>query len=92
MDYAVGLPAINGLDCILVMTCKFTKLIAILAGAESWTGQDWAHVVLRYWWTANWGLPTVIISDRDPRFVYGFWKTIFEDPGTKQLKTAAHHS
>lgn len=74
------------------MTCKFTKLIAIIPGAESWTGQDWAHVVLRYWWDANWGLPTVIISDRDPKFVYGFWSAVFDILKVKAIKSTAHHS
>ncbi|KAJ5407337.1 hypothetical protein N7465_008621 [Penicillium sp. CMV-2018d] len=70
MDLVVALPTTpDGFDSVMSMTDKFTKLIALLPGRTNWSGEEWAESVVTYWWTANWGLPTAIISDRDPKFV-----------------------
>lgn len=54
-------------------------------------GEDWAKEVLALWWSRDWGLPTVIISDRGPKFVQGLWKRIFELVDTKLLYSTAYH-
>jgi hypothetical protein len=41
--------------------------------------------------TGDWGLPTVIISDRDPKFVQGMWAAIFTILGIALLYTTAYH-
>ncbi|KAJ5752832.1 hypothetical protein N7520_008426 [Penicillium odoratum] len=93
MDWVVGLPTTaEGYDCALVMVCKFTKLSAALPGQTEWTGQQWAKVALAYWMSANWGIPSVMITDRDPKFVHGFWRAIFLALAVNMLYTAAHHS
>ncbi|KAJ5415288.1 hypothetical protein N7465_003983 [Penicillium sp. CMV-2018d] len=40
-------------------------------------GADWSKSVVTFWWTADWGFPAVIISDREPKFTQGLWKGIF---------------
>ncbi|KOS39089.1 hypothetical protein ACN38_g10095 [Penicillium nordicum] len=46
-------------------------------GKNSFTSEDWALAVLAHLQNADWGIPTVWISDRDPKFVRGFWRSMF---------------
>jgi len=41
--------------------------------------------------TADWGIPTGIISDRDTKFLSEFWQTIFKLIGVRLLMTTAYH-
>ena len=38
-----------------------------------------------------WGLPKVSISDRDKRFINGFWHEVYTKAGVRQLVTTAYH-
>ncbi|OOQ90683.1 hypothetical protein PEBR_03224 [Penicillium brasilianum] len=59
----------DGHNSAMSMTDKFTKLVGLIPGCNDWTSGDWAEAALFHWWTANWGIPSAIISDRDPKFV-----------------------
>jgi len=92
VDFILSLPSTqDGFNTAMSMTDKFTKLIGVLAGYDTWTGEQWAETALAYWWTANWGIPTAIISDRDPKFVQGFWRQLFQLIHTRLLFSAAYH-
>ena len=39
----------------------------------------WALAVLAHLQNADWGLPTVWISDRNPKFIKGFWRSRSEE-------------
>lgn len=39
----------------------------------------------------HFGMPTVLISDRDPRFTAKFWQTFFRLSGTKLNMSSSHH-
>ncbi|OQD78720.1 hypothetical protein PENDEC_c001G06268 [Penicillium decumbens] len=92
MDFITALPpAKHGFDCVLTITDKFTKLIGLLPGKETWASADWAKAVVEYIWATNWGIPMVIISDRDPKFVQGFWKAFFTKLGVDMFYSAVYH-
>lgn len=92
IDLIAAMPlSAEGYDAAMTMTDKFTKLMGMIAGRADWDGEDWALGTLSFWWTANWGILTVIISDRDPKFTRGLWKTIFDMIQTKLLFTTAYH-
>ncbi|OQE13629.1 hypothetical protein PENFLA_c045G00936 [Penicillium flavigenum] len=57
--------------------CKFTKRICTIPGKATWTSKGWAVAVLAHIQSADWGLPTIWISDMDPKFVRGFWQSMF---------------
>lgn len=40
----------------------------------------------------DWGLPKVIISDRDPKFLVELWKIVFDKFEIKLLYSTAYHS
>jgi Integrase core domain. len=77
-------------DSILTVTDKFTKAVRLIPGKDTYTAVDWA---MRYWQCVypDWGLPTAFISDRDPKFLSEFWKTLFRRAGTKILASTAYH-
>lgn len=58
---------------------------------KTWTGYQWATAILYDLQKGDWGIPVVWISDRDKRFVTGFWKGLFTALRTKLLYTAAYH-
>lgn len=39
----------------------------------------------------DWSLPSILISDRDPRFTSSFWARIWHKLGTKLFMTTAYH-
>jgi Integrase zinc binding domain/Chromo (CHRromatin Organisation MOdifier) domain len=97
MDFIVGLPPSRRFahgdelfDSVLTITDKFTKAIKLLVGKSTFTAENWAT---RYWQQVypEWGLPVAIISDRDPKFLSGFWKKLFECAGTTLLTSTAYH-
>ena len=92
MDFIMGLPiTAAGNDALLTITCKATKRNLLVPGREDWSAPQWGEAVLRKLMEHDWGVPRGIISDRDPRFMSGFWQGIFEKLGTKFLTSAAYH-
>ena len=83
IDFILGLPEVNDFNSILSVTCKFSKRVILLPGHDTYTASAWGHRLLDELLSADWGLPTVIISDRDPKFLSQVWKTIFDRLGTK---------
>ena len=92
MDFIVGLPITStGMNCLLTLTCKFTKRVLLIPGQDTWTAPQWAEVVIRTLLQHDWGVPYGTISDRDQRFMSDFWKEIFSLLGVKFLTSTAYH-
>ena len=70
---------------------KFSKRILLVPGNERLTAEAWAHRLLDALLQAEWGLPSAIISDRDPKFTSAIWRTFFDRLGTKLLMSTAYH-
>ncbi|KAJ5232494.1 hypothetical protein N7468_005450 [Penicillium chermesinum] len=78
VDIVTGLPTSHDdRDAMMSVTDKFTKRVGYIPGRADWTGEQWAKPLLDMFMLGDWGLPTVIISDRDPKFVQGLWAAIF---------------
>jgi len=97
IDFILGLPpskkfAHGGEEFNAGMTAtdKFTKAVMILPGKDTYTALEWAT---RFWQLVypHWGLPSGIVSDRDPKFLSEFWKSLFEKAGTKLLLSTTYH-
>jgi dUTPase len=92
IDFVGGLPRTKtGFDTVAIYTCKSTKRLGSTPGRKKWSGFDWATAILRDLQKGDWGVPVVWISDRDKKFVEGFWKGLFTALGTKLMYTAAYH-
>ena len=62
-----------------------------IPGRDDYATDAWAHRLLDELLLADWGLPTRIISDRDPKFTSTLWRTIFARLETRLLMSTAYH-
>jgi len=93
LDFVTGLPLCEGLNAILVVTCRLTKerhYIPCFAGDEGTTAEATAQLLLKHVWKHH-GLPRTIVSDRGPQFVSAVWKELCKTLQiTTKLSTAFH--
>ncbi|GKC03217.1 putative reverse transcriptase domain-containing protein [Tanacetum coccineum] len=91
MDFVTKLPkTVSGQDMIWVIVDRLTKFAHFLPAKENdsmekLTRQHLKEVVSRH------GVPVLIISDRDGRFVSQFWQSFHEAFGTQLDMSIAYH-
>ncbi|GAA5920708.1 hypothetical protein JCM5296_000761, partial [Sporobolomyces johnsonii] len=94
MDFVVGLPPVSSrgrvLDSILTVTDYLSRMVVLIPLPSTATALEVAdefhvHVFRRF------GLPSAIVSDRDPKFTSRFWTALHAKLGTAlKMSTAAH--
>ena len=91
MDFIVKLPESVGYDSILTITDHdCTKMLITIPCREMITAEGVAKLFLRQIFP-RFGLPSKIISDRDPRFVSNFMKELCRLMGIMQNVSTAYH-
>ena len=70
--------------------CKFFKRIILIVRKNTWNAADWAKTLLKA--LTDWGIPHVIISDRDHKFISDFWKVSFDILDINFLTSITYHS
>lgn len=91
MDFIVALPYYEGRNMLLTNTCKFTKKKLLIPGFDEWSAAEWGNAFLVAVIAHDWGVPVVIISDRDSKFMSSFWRAIFQKLGTSLATSTAYH-
>ena len=91
LDFILALPEYQGFDTVMSVTCKFTKKIAAIPGNAKWSASQWGNDLLDRLDIADWGIPKVIISDRDRKFLSELWSAMFKKLGVKLLYSTAYH-
>ena len=93
IDFILALPLStpDKYNCLLTVTDKFTKKIALIPGQETYKAKDWALSPLNRLMIADWGLPKIIISDRDPKFLSELWRTWFNQLNVQLLTSTSYH-
>ena len=92
MDFILALPLSHtGKDNLMTVTCKFAKRILLIPGHSEWGAAEWASALLEHLQVGEWGLPKVIISDRDKKFLSALWTSLFKRLGVKLLYSTAYH-
>lgn len=90
MDFITCLPKSEGCGSIIVVVDRFTKYGTFIAAPPDVTAVDTAKLffknVVKYW-----GIPHVIVSDRDPRFTGRFWTELFKIMGTDLNFSTSFH-
>lgn len=91
MDFITHLPLTKqGFDAILVVIDSLTKQIHLIATKTTFCAKDIARqffdTIFRYH-----GIPLKIISDRDPKFMSAFWRSLFKMLGTQLAPSTAYH-
>jgi hypothetical protein len=83
-------PTVNGCDAILTVVDRLTKLVSFSPIRKDASAKDVALAFRRVWYRQH-GLPQVLISDRDRRFLSSFWRAVFSTLGTDLRFSTAFH-
>lgn len=91
MDLITDLPPTKrGFDAVLTIVDRTTKLVRFVPTRKESSAADIARL-FRSTWYRHYGLPKVLITDRDRRFTSHFWRAFFTSIGTTiRLSTAFH--
>lgn len=78
MDLVSGFPpTVRRHDCIFVVVDRFSKMAKFIPRRNTSSAHDLAQLLLDLVWRSL-GLPSSIVSDRDPRFVGHFWRSLWK--------------
>ena len=91
MDFVFGLPrTARGHTGYLSMTCRLSNWLQVALCADQVSAEQAAQLVFDGW-VVHYGLPAVILSDRDPRFTGRFWRELWRLLDTQlHMSTAGH--
>jgi hypothetical protein len=91
LDFIVKLPVSQGYDSILTITDQgCTKAAIFIPCNEDITAKETAALYIKHVF-AHFGLPTKIISDRDPRFMSKFIQAACKVTGINHAPSTAYH-
>jgi len=91
MDFVFGLPRTRRNHTgYLSMTCRLSNWLQIGLCEDRIGAEDAAQLVFDRW-VLHYGLPAIIISDRDPRFTGRFWRELWRLLDTQlHMSTGGH--
>ncbi|PKI77737.1 hypothetical protein CRG98_001861 [Punica granatum] len=90
MDFIEGLPKSQGKDVIFVVVDKCFKYAHFLALSHPYTAVSVAQAFMDGVFKLH-GMPEMIVSDRDPVFLSGFWQEMFKLQGVGLATSSAYH-
>ncbi|GJP43512.1 hypothetical protein CLOM_g2963 [Closterium sp. NIES-68] len=91
LDFITGLPTTtSGLDAILVVIDKFSKMGHVIPTHTTARTEETTRVFVRYI-ISQYGIPTTLISNRDPKFTSNLWKELMSLLGTKLAMSSVYH-
>jgi hypothetical protein len=91
MDFVTSLPNTNkGNDAIWVIVDRLTKSAHFIPINITFPVSQLAEIYVRDVVKLH-GVPSSIVSDRDPRFTSRFWKSLHEALGTNLKLSSAYH-
>ena len=92
LDFVLALPLTRqGFNAIMSVTCKFSKRVTLIEGADTWSAEQWAQAFLKRLDLIDWGLPGDLTTDWDPKFLSKFWAELFARLGVKLLYNTSYH-
>ncbi len=89
-DLVTDLPESDGFTAIAIFVDRMTKMVHLAPCTKEITAPEYAKLFVDHVFRLH-GLPEVIISDRDPRFISRFWKNLFSLLGTDLRFSTAFH-
>jgi hypothetical protein len=90
MDFIEGLPVSSGFSVILVVVDRLSKYRHFLPLAHPYTVASATLVFLNNIFKLH-GMPTTIVSDRDPTFTSNFWRELFHFQGISLAFNSTYH-
>jgi transposase InsO family protein len=90
LSYLTHLHESNGFNSVLIVVYQLTRMTYFLPCTENGTAEETATLFLQGVYRLH-GLPRVLVSDRDPKFVSGFWQTLWRRLGTRLNMSSSRH-
>jgi len=90
IDIIGPLPKSNGMDAIVVIIDRFTKMIHLKATTTNVSSEKIAKIYRDDIWRLH-GIPRKILSDRGPQFASKFMEEFTKALGTKRQLSTAYH-
>ena len=91
MDLITALPTTGrGHEALLVFVDRLTKTIRCVPTTKKIGAAETARLFKEHIFR-HYGLPEVIIADRDPRWNSQFWRAVFQSLGTHTRLSTAYH-
>ena len=90
IDFVTGMPEDQGMNAIMTVVDKATKMAHFIPCSDTITAKGTAQL---YWQHVGklHGIPAVIISDRDPRFTSRYWRELWRLLGTDLRMGSGFH-
>jgi hypothetical protein len=81
----------SGKDCVMIIVDYLTKLVKLIPCKSRDSSKVMAQLFKQNWHDTGFGLPNVIISDRDSKLTGKFWESLCHSLRiTRNLATARH--
>jgi hypothetical protein len=90
MDFIIGLPCMQGKDCIFVVVDRLTKFSHFFAIPSDYKAIQEDELFFRETFRLH-GLPKQIVSDRDGCFISAYWQDLFRLTGTELAMSTSYH-
>jgi len=92
IDYVTDLPK-SGIDyytVVFIMGCHFMKMAHFVSCHKEIIVEESSDLFIDHCYRLH-GVPRVIVSDRDPKFVRKFWQTFMGKSNTKLNMSTSRH-
>ena len=90
MDFIIGLPKVQGKDCIFVVVDRLTKFAYFFSITTTYTTIQLVDLFFKEIFILH-GLPKRIVSDGKNKFMSMFWQELFQLSGTNLIPSTKYH-
>lgn len=90
MDLIVNLPWSNDFNAVLVFVDRLSKMALFIPTTTGLNAQGFAALFVKHI-ACKFGLPSSIVTDRDPRWTSDFWREVARLLRTEMLLSSSHH-
>ncbi|KAM1884963.1 hypothetical protein ACFX14_037698 [Malus domestica] len=89
IDFIMRLPSCKGKTVILVVVDRLSKYAHFVPLSHPYTATEVAQLFVDHIFKLH-GMPSSIVSDRDPMFISAFWKELFKLQNSKCMSSGYH--
>ena len=90
MDFVEGLPKFHSKDVVLVVVDRLTKFVHFIPLSHPYMAAKVADLYLQHVFKLH-GMPTSIVSDRDPILTSHFWPELMRLQGVQLAMSSTYH-